>query len=250
MASVSEITDKIQGIIVGMQADIEDHNVILDDAAQYLDEDKLSYMTHCLLEASQHLAEAFKCYDDAVSALNEGAEKEIKPEDLEEMAAVAQAFDESGDELLQKQASVLDDLLISLGSPSNFKKAEEEKIEKLRQKYKEMQGDAFKIYSDQKTVYKEEAAKAIDEKIKKSRPLETSLQTRYSPDMPGVSMLRITDGVYQCPVTHKVYDFNNGFVTMNGTKVPGTSTANQTKLDYQSGDSMAFATRESILNGS
>ena len=58
MASVSEITDKIQGIIVGMQADIEDHNVILDDAAQYLDEDKLSYMTHCLLEASQHLAEA------------------------------------------------------------------------------------------------------------------------------------------------------------------------------------------------
>src|SRR5665213_1543634 len=48
--------------------------------------------------------------DDGSVAIEGVAEpiKTLTPESLDEMAAIAQAFDESGDELLQKQASVID----------------------------------------------------------------------------------------------------------------------------------------------
>lgn len=57
-----------------------------------------------------------------------------------------------------------------------------------------------------------------------------SLLTRYSPDYPGVALLRISDGVYQDTLSRKVYDFNRGFVSENGHKNPGGSVAHQTPL--------------------
>lgn len=53
-------------------------------------------------------------------------------------------------------------------------------------------------------------------------------QTRYSPDMPGVMMRRLQDGVYQCPVTNKIYDFKNGYTDLKGTARSGGSISNQT----------------------
>lgn len=53
-------------------------------------------------------------------------------------------------------------------------------------------------------------------------------QTRYSPDMPGVMMRRISDGVYQDMVTNKVYDFQHGFVDAQGNQRAGGSIKHQT----------------------
>lgn len=55
-----------------------------------------------------------------------------------------------------------------------------------------------------------------------------SLLTRYSPDYPGVPLLRVSDGVYQDIVSRKVYDFNRGWVSESGEKHPGGSVAHQT----------------------
>jgi hypothetical protein len=55
-----------------------------------------------------------------------------------------------------------------------------------------------------------------------------SLLTRYSPDYPGVPLLRVSDGVYQDVVSRKVYDFNRGWVSESGEKHPGGSIAHQT----------------------
>jgi hypothetical protein len=44
----------------------------------------------------------------------------------------------------------------------------------------------------------------------------------------------------------KSYDFNNGFTTVTGAKVPGTSVENQTKV-YQGEPSSSFDSRESRL---
>jgi len=55
-----------------------------------------------------------------------------------------------------------------------------------------------------------------------------SLLTRYSPDYPGVPLMRVSDGVYQDTMTRKVYDFNNGWVGESGQRYPGGSIANQT----------------------
>jgi len=55
-----------------------------------------------------------------------------------------------------------------------------------------------------------------------------SLSTRYSPELPGVQVLHVADGVYQDALTKKIYDFNQGWSGTDGQKYPGGSVKNQT----------------------
>jgi hypothetical protein len=57
-----------------------------------------------------------------------------------------------------------------------------------------------------------------------------SLSTRYSPDRIGVQARRISDGVYQDPITNKIYDWNEGFTTEDGQDFPGGQVSLQTDL--------------------
>lgn len=57
-----------------------------------------------------------------------------------------------------------------------------------------------------------------------------SLSTRYSPDRVGVQARRIADGVYQDPITNKVYDWNEGFKTEDGSIFNGTDISLQTDV--------------------
>jgi len=301
------VINKIQSVINKMQEEIKHHEEILDDLADHLNEDELAYVTSCFLEASMHMNEAFKCYDDVIEKLQKdippgivdrgNVKKDIspdidnnenlpsdyepcgycgfdhgyeyeeaykwhkehpgegypEPEDLNSIVDLANALDASDDEVLQKQASVLDEILLAMGSDriKAFNQAQQDELDKLRQKYRENRED-FKIYSEKNKdllKYRDAAKESIDKNIKKYRPLEAPLQTRHSPDMPGVQLIRIGDGIYQDPVTKKIYDYNTGYVTVKGDKVPGTNVSNQSRLDYTAQDSMSFANRESILNG-
>lgn len=57
-----------------------------------------------------------------------------------------------------------------------------------------------------------------------------SLSTRYSPDRVGVQARRISDGVYQDPITNKTYDWNEGFTTEDGQKFEGGRVSLQTDI--------------------
>lgn len=57
-----------------------------------------------------------------------------------------------------------------------------------------------------------------------------SLSTRYSPDRVGVQARRISDGVYQDPITRKNYNWNEGFKTEDGKEFFGGNVSHQTKL--------------------
>jgi hypothetical protein len=57
-----------------------------------------------------------------------------------------------------------------------------------------------------------------------------SLSTRYSPDRVGIQAMRISDGVYQDPITKKVYDWNEGFKTESGHEFYGGNVSLQTDL--------------------
>jgi hypothetical protein len=46
------------------------------------------------------------------------------------------------------------------------------------------------------------------------------LSTRYAPDMPGVSALHLSDGVYQNPITKQIFNYNEGFKTPDGRVFP------------------------------
>jgi len=197
------------------------------------------------------------CILKMAAAETDELEPTLTAQQLDEMAEVANAFDESGDDLLRKQASVMDEILFTIGSKknsvANFKSAQDSEIEKQRQKYRDQAlEEAYTKAHEQhkKEIGADEAAQAIDKKVKQFRPLETSLSTRYSPDMPGVQLMRIGDNVFQCPVTKKIFNYNAGFTTANGNKVPGTSVENQTQqLGFRTPEHMNFSTREEVLNG-
>lgn len=72
-----------------------------------------------------------------------------------------------------------------------------------------------------------------------------SLSTRHSPELPGVGLIHVSDGVYQDSLTKKIYDFNRGFSMQNGEKYPGGSVANQTpNFSQMSGSGRMFESRQ------
>lgn len=177
---------------------------------------------------------------------------------LDLIASLASTYDQSGDPELVKIASVLDELLYTVavpkGSKDKIKLADEAEVNRLREKYR---GEALETAYGQSKLESEkenktdEAVKAIDDRVKSYKPLEHALSTRQSPDMPGIQMIRIGDNVWQCPVTKKIYNYNEGFTLLTGDKVPGGSVSNQTQ---QLGDQLEqhsnFSTRTEILNNS
>jgi hypothetical protein len=186
---------------------------------------------------------------------------DISEEDLEEMAVIAEEFDKSNDPLLQKQASVLDEILLSVSSDrlaiERFKQAQTAETERLRSKYRSQHLESD--YHGAKKVHDHEIAQAgegkpaeaISKRVKNYRPLEASLSTRYCPDHPGAPVLRIADSIYQCDLDKQLYNYEAGYTTMAGNSVPGTGVSNQSQfLGQRAPEHANFSTREQVLNSS
>ena len=181
---------------------------------------------------------------------------EITPQQLDEIAALASAFDESGDPLLKKQASVLDELLLSIAAPKNAvaaaRKVTEDEINRLRAERRKTTGEEYYDEPRKRLSTMESAqaqAKAVEQQVKRYVPMEAPLQTRYPPDRPGGQMTRITDHVYQDIVTGIIYDYKAGYKTQKGNEVPGGSVENQTHDlgDIRDQGMSLFETRESLM---
>jgi hypothetical protein len=212
-------------------------------------------MTSVVAEA---LVSAAAILKNAAATINDYG-PDVTEDDLEAMATVAAEFDKSGDPLLQKQAAVLDEILIGVsadrGLQERFKAAQEAEIERLREKYRAQHRDD--LYSHVKKTHDLEhnmagegkAADAVAKRIKEYRPMEAPLSTRYCPDHPGEQMMRIADSVYQCNLDKNVYNYEAGYTTMAGNQVPGSGVSNQTQhLGHQAQEHMNFSTREEVLN--
>lgn len=181
---------------------------------------------------------------------------ELTLENLEEMAILATEFDKSGDPLLQKQASVLDEILLTIGASKNqvaqAKKAQDLEVSKI--KAKQAEKEEFDPYRRAKLEHDkqnrvEEAKKDIQNKVKEYRPNEAALQTRTCPDHPGAQMARTGENMFQCSLDKKVYNYQSGYTTMKGNRVPGGDVANQTQsLNNIPNEFTSFDNRESKLN--
>lgn len=183
-------------------------------------------------------------------ASEEILEASITPEFLDEVAAIATAMQNSGEPELIKEASMLDELLLTFGTPqaeiTKAKSAQDATIEKIKG-----QQDPFKKVKEEqdKDNKVEEARKLIADAIKKYRPLEHPLSTRTCPDHPGALMIRVADDVYQCAMDKAIYNYITGFTTMKGEKVPGGDVANQTQALFERpNEHTSFDTREHRLN--
>ena len=211
--------------------------------AEY-DEDCMKVVSEsCVLAAA-----LIKNAAQEVDVIEPPPESKITPESLEDLASLAAAFDASGDPKLKKQASVLDELLLSIAAPPNaaaIKKAEEDnRIQELTKKYKEPTkylADVNKTADAVKDFEKSQVSKSYN-------ILEAPLNTRYCPDHAGAQITRVGEGMWQCDLDKKVYNFQTGYSLYNGDKVPGSSVSNQTQVPIQPSHAI-FDTRESRMNG-
>lgn len=173
-------------------------------------------------------AELLKKAAEEVDVLEPPTESLITPDSIEETAALASALDQSGDPQLQKMASVLDELLLTVaadpGAVAEKKAAQNDRAEALRKKY---QGNREEWHKQNRTAQTE---KAIEESnfTKDFRILEAPLSTRTCPDHPGAQMARVGEHVFQCDLDKKIYNYESGYVLSNGDKVPGGDVAQQT----------------------
>lgn len=176
--------------------------------------------------------------------------------DFDDLAKMAEEYDKSGQPELIRRASVLDQILLTIGTPKGsleaFKQAEDKEIQKLRAKYREEDGNRY--YKGPKTEHDKDmkvadSIKAIDNSIKEYRPLEAPLSTRTCPDHPGAQLARIGEDVYQCSLDKKIYNYKGGFTTLKGNKIPGGDVSGQTQaLGDRTIEHQSFDTRESKLN--
>lgn len=183
---------------------------------------------------------------EEVEGMEPAEPSKITSESLDELAALAAAFDASGDPVLLKQASVLDELLLSIAAPPNAfserMELQEDVVKDFKKKYEEPAEALHKLNAV------ETAEKAIDKSnmTKKYTVLEAPLSSRYCPDHPGAPIYRIGENLWQCDLDKKSYNFSTGFELHNGSKVPGSDVTNQTQV-YETPYHTIFDTREDRL---
>jgi len=192
--------------------------------AEY-DEECLQIVANSCVQAAALL----KITAEAVEDIEPPEESKITPESVEELANLATALDESGDPALQKQASVIDELLLTIASPPDAVAQRQDlldkRLEEVKKKYEQPRKDLSevnKIADSEKLIENSNMTKQMD-------ILEAPLSSRYCPDHPGAQMARVGEHMWQCELDKKIYNFETGFTLNNGTKVPGGDVSNQTK---------------------
>lgn len=176
-----------------------------------------------------------------------------EPSWLDKLASVASSLDADG---LQKHASVLDEILLTIGASKSAvaqaKAAQDTEVEKLRAQYRhDQRTDDYTKAKEaiDKMNNAEGVRKAVHDQVKTYRPMEAPLDTRYCPDHPGVQISRIADRVYQCSLDKKVYNWEAGFTTEKGNIIPGGGVERQIPDWGQINPGhTVFDTRESKMN--
>jgi len=193
-------------------------------------------------------ANALKTAAGQVESIEPPEESKITPDSIVEIAALAAAFDASGDPELKKQASVLDELLLSIAAPPNAyaerKDLQEQRLVEIKKKYE----DPRKELHDTNLIGRSEKAIEKSDMTKQMRILEAPLSSRYCPDHPGVQIARVGEHMWQCEMDKKTYNFETGFELNSGEKVPGGDVSQQTQglnVPYHA----IFDTREGRLSG-
>ena len=195
----------------------------------------------CVLAAS-----LLKAAASEVDAIEPEEPSKITPESIEELANLAYVFDSSGDPELKKQASVLDELLLSFGAPPNAyamrKDLLDQRLIDLKKKYDDPRKELHEtnmIGLSEKVIEKSNMTKKLDIH-------EYPLSTRYCPDHHGTSTYRVGEHLVQCPIDQRTYNFETGYKLEDGDHVPGGDVALQTQ-NLNVGYQATFDTRNGRL---
>ena len=209
--------------------------------AEYDDECSKVVAENCVLAAA-----LLKNAAEQVADIEPPPESNLTPESIEGLANIAAAFDASGDPALKKQASVIDELLLTIAAPPNAyamrQDLQDNRIDEIKKKY---HGPTDSLKESNKTA---DSIKAIEKSnmTKQYKILEAPLSSRYCPDHSGVQIARIGEHMWMCELDKKTYNFETGFTLNNGDKVPGGDVAEQTQMSSRPSHAI-FDTREGRL---
>lgn len=207
------------------------------------------YDMDCLAVVGSSCVEAaalLKRAAEQVNAIEPQEESKITPESIDGIANLAAALQSSSDPELQKQASVLDELLLSIAAPPNAyaerKDLQEQRLVELKKKYEEPREEL------RKSNKIADSEKKIDSSnfTKEYKILEAPLSSRYCPDHAGAQIARVGEHMWQCDLDKKVYNYETGFTLENGNKVPGGDVSQQTQ-NLNVPNHAIFDTREGRL---
>lgn len=179
----------------------------------------------------------------------------LSPEQIDDLAELSLAFDESEDPKLKKMASVLDALLLSVSSPKNYINeklaAEDLRMKSLHDLYK---GVGDKIHDMNKTS---DAVKAIKDSKMTDEPFlqHGILSTRNCPIHHGTQMQRLgaddagNGSVWRCSLDGATYDFSQAIKLENGTINSGGSIQGQSQMvnQYNDNTTSLFDSRQGRL---
>lgn len=184
----------------------------------------------------------------------------FSPENIAGIAALASAYEKSGDPLLMKEAELLDEILLTIAVPKTTvraaKQAQDIEVARIKERNKQDKDDEQNPYTVVKAELDkqnrvEESRQMIADKVKEYRPMEAPLNTRTCPDHPGAQMSRIAEHTFQCAMDKAIFNYETGYTTMKGSKIPGGDVANQTQALFdRPNEFTSFETRESKLNQS
>ena len=241
---MTKLSDKLEKLANSFE-DVDNELLVLADEDG--DDQVLSVISEAVVALAAILKTA-KAYVDHSA----GKTTEINTKDLERLVAMAGDLDNSGDPELVRQASVIDQLLENFAYKKGAYSSEEKELEKLQDKYKEERGEwLYKGVREElhNQIAADEAKKQIAKNVKEYRPLEAPLSNRYCPDHSGTMVMRVSDDVYACPIDGKHYNYREGFTTMKGNKIPGTSVDQQSASvqDSVRQQATSFSTRESKI---
>jgi hypothetical protein len=205
------------------------------------------YNDDCIKIVAESCIMAADCLRKAaeqVETIEPPTESNITPENIESLANLAEALDSTNDPELKKQASLIDELLLTIAAdPSEVKQRKEyddarvADLKRIYNKGKEKSDEWNKVES----VAKEVSKTPMYQEVK----IQTMpLKTRLCPDHQS-QMFRIADDIFQCDLDGKQYNFREGFTLEDGRHFPGGGVDLQRELStpYQS----IFDSREGRL---
>lgn len=195
------------------------------------DEKSLSIVAEACVDAATALKKAAAQVDE----IEPVEPSKITPETVEGLAMLAAALDSSGDEELRKQASAIDELLLSVASKGAFAERKDLLENRLVDLKKRYEGNAETLREINRVSVSEGA-------IKKSKMTETvkihddSLSTRTCKKHPGAQMARVGQDLWQCDLDKEIVDYSKD-----------GSVANQTQNSLNNNFHTIFNTREGRL---
>ena len=191
------------------------------------DDDCLQVVAESCVAAAMLL----KIAAEQVDQIEPPRESALTPESLDQLAQIAEAFDCSNDENLKKQASVIDELLLTIASPPNALAERKDLLENRTEELKKKYNNPSKVLEDSNKIADSKSAIENSKMTEHTSIYDRPLKTRYCPDHVGVQARRIGETTVQCPIDHKTYDYESGYVLEDGAKVPGGDVALQSQLN-------------------